>query len=93
MQEHTTDDFHVKPHSHCPGVRPGVSRQFVAGGPGWTGMNRDEIWVRSYIPGSAADQNWFGAKSDHGLSRLCYCLRWYIPGVSPEATVCPGASC
>ena len=31
----------LKPRSHCPGVRPGASRQFTAGGPGRTGTNRD----------------------------------------------------
>jgi len=30
----------------------------------------------------------FGAKSDHGLSRLCYGLRRYIPGVAPLALRC-----
>ena len=59
---------------HCPGVRPGVPRQFVAGRPGRTGTNREGTRVRSYIPGSATDQTRFWAKSDHGLSRLCYGL-------------------
>jgi len=27
----------LKPRSHCPGVRPGASRQFAAGGPGKPG--------------------------------------------------------
>jgi len=48
--------------SHCPVVRPGASRQFVAGGPGRTGTNREGIRVRSYIPGSATEQIRFGAK-------------------------------
>ena len=47
-----------------------------------------EIRVRSYIPGSATDQARFGAKSDHGLSRLCYNLRRYIPDVAPGALRC-----
>jgi len=59
----------LKPRSHCPGVRPGASRQFTAGGPGRIGTNRDGIRVRSYIPGSATDQARFGAQSDHGMSR------------------------
>jgi len=66
-----------KPRSHCPGVRPGAPRQFSAGGPGQTGTNREEIRVRSYIPGSVTDQTWFGAKIDNGLSG--------------NATVCDGA--
>jgi len=59
----------VKPRSHCPGVRPGASRQFSAGVPGRTGINRDGIRVRSYIPGSARDQARFRAQIDHGMSR------------------------
>jgi len=59
----------LKPRSHCPGVRPGASRQFAAGGPGRTGTNREGIRVRSYIPGSATDQTRFGTNIDHGLSR------------------------
>ena len=58
-----------KPRSHCPGVRPGASGQFTAGGTGRTGTNRDGIRVRSYIPGSATDQARFGAQIDHGMSR------------------------
>ena len=67
----------VKPRSHCPGVhlRLGASGQFVAGGPGRTGSNREGIRVRSFIPGSATNQTRFRAKSDHGLSRLFYGLR------------------
>jgi len=56
--------------------------------PGRTGTNCEEIRVRAYIPGSAMDQTRFGAKSDHGLYRLCYGLRRYIPGVAPEALRC-----
>ena len=37
----------LKSRSLCPGVRPGASRQFTAGGPGRTGTNRDGIRVRS----------------------------------------------
>jgi len=59
----------LKPRSHCPGVRPGASRQFTAGGPERTGTNRDGIRVCSYIPGSATDQARFGAHIDHGMSR------------------------
>jgi len=59
----------VKPRSHCPGVRPGASRQFATGGPRQTGTNRERIRVRSYIPGSATGQTRFGAKIDNGLSR------------------------
>jgi len=70
----------------CPGVRPGASRQFVAGGPGRTGTNREGMRVRSYIPGSSTDQTRFGEKSDHNLSRLWYGLRRFISGVAP---VCP----
>ena len=80
--------FSIKPLSHCPGVRPGASRQFVAGGPGRTGTNREEIRVRSYIPGSATEQIRFGAKRDHGLSWLCYGLRKFITDVAPEALRC-----
>jgi len=69
-------------------VRPGAPRQYAPGGPGRTGTNREGTRVRSYIPGSATDQTRFGAKSDHGLSRLCYGLRRYIPGVAPEALRC-----
>ena len=76
--------YNLKPRLHCPGV----SRQFVVGGLGGTGMNCEEIRVRLYIPGSAKDQTWFGAKSDHGLSRLCYGLRRCIPGVASEALRC-----
>jgi len=78
----------LKPRSHCPGVRPGASRQFVAGGPGRTWTNREGIRVRSYIPGSATDNTRSGAKSDHGLSRLCYGLRRFIPGVAPGELRC-----
>jgi len=78
----------VKPRSHSPGVRPGASRQFVAGGPGLSGANREDIRVRSYIHGSTTDQTKFGAKSDHDLSRLCYGLRRYIPDVAPEVLRC-----
>jgi len=59
----------LKPRSHCPGIRPGASRQFAAGGPGRTRTIRKGIRVRSYIPGSATDQTRFGATNDHGLSR------------------------
>jgi len=59
----------IKPRSHSPGVRPGASRQFTAGGPGRTGTNRDGIRVRLYIPGSATDQARFGAHIYHGMSR------------------------
>jgi len=61
--------FLSKPRSHCPGVRPGASRQFTAGGPGGTGTNRDGIRLRSYIPGSATDQARFRAQIYHGMSR------------------------
>ena len=44
--------------------------------------------VLSYIPGNDTDQTRFGAKSDHGLSRLCYGLRRCIPGVAPEVLRC-----
>jgi len=53
-----------------------------------TGTNREGIRVHSYIPGSAKDQTRFGAKGDHGLYRLCYGLRRYIPGVAPGALLC-----
>jgi len=69
-------------------VRPGASRQNVAGRPGQAGTNREGIRVRSYIPGSAMDHTRFGAKSDHGLSRLCYGLRRYMPSVEPQALRC-----
>jgi len=65
----------VKPRSHCPDVSSGASRQFAAVGPGRTGTNQEGVGVRSYIPGGATDQARFGAKIDHGLSRLCYGLR------------------
>jgi len=65
-----------------------LSRQFVAGGPGRIGTNREGIRVRLYIPGSATEQIRFGAKSDHGLYWLCYGLRQFIPGVAPEALRC-----
>jgi len=74
-----------KPRSHWPGVRPSASQQFVAGGPERTGTNREGIRVRLNYSRSATDHTRFGAKSDHVLSRLCYGLRWYIPGVVPEA--------
>jgi len=74
-----------KPRSHWPGVRPSASRQFVAGRPGRTETNRDGFRVRSYIPGIATEQTRFGAKSDHGLSWLCYGLRQFITGVAPVA--------
>jgi len=50
--------------------------------------NREGVRVRSYIPGNATNQTRFGAKSDHALSRLCYGLRRYIPGVAPVALRC-----
>jgi len=74
----------LKPRLHCPGVRSGACRQFVARGLGRTGTNREEIRLRSYIPGSTTDQTRFGAKSDQGLSRLCYGLRRCNPGVAPK---------
>jgi len=80
--------FSIKPLLHCPGVRPGAFRQFVAGGPRRTGTNRDRIRVRSYIPGSATEQIRFGAKRYHGLSWLCYGLRQFITDVAPEALRC-----
>jgi len=80
--------FSIKPLSHCPGVRLGASRQIVAGGPGQTGTNCEEIRVRSYIPGSATEHIRFGAKGDHGLSWLCYGLRELITGVALEALRC-----
>jgi len=82
----------VEPSSDGPGVWPSASQQFVADGPGWTGMNRDGPgWtgknreepgrfvqkVRSYIP--SMGQTRFEANIDHGLSR------WSPGGV----TVCP----
>jgi len=67
---------------------PGASRQFVAGGPGQTGTNREGIRARSYLTGNATDQIRFGAKTDHGLSLSCYGLRRCIPGVAPEALRC-----
>jgi len=73
----------LKPRSHCPGVSPGASRQFVAGGPGQTKTNREGIRVRSYIPGSATDQTRFEKKSDHGLFRcyaVAYDYQWNSPG-------------
>jgi len=73
-----------KPRPHCPGVRPGGSWQFVAGGPGRTGTNLKGIRVRSYIPDRATDQTRFGANID----RVCYGLRRRIPGVAPEALRC-----
>jgi len=78
----------LKPRPHCPGERPGAPRQYAAGGLGLTGTNPEGTRVRSYIPGSATDHTRFGAKRDHALSRLCYGLRRYIPGVSPEALRC-----
>jgi len=62
--------------------------QNVAGRPGQTGITREGIQMRSYIPGSAMDQTRFGAKSDHSLSRFCYGLRRYIPSVEPQALRC-----
>jgi len=53
---------HIKPRSHCPGVRPDASRQFLAGGPGRTGRNRKEIRVRLYILGSATTRPGLGQK-------------------------------
>ena len=53
---------YAKPRSHSPGVSPGASRQFIVGGPGRTGTNREGIRVRSYIPGSATDQIRIGTK-------------------------------
>jgi len=70
-------NFFIQPRSHCPGLRPGASRQFAAGGPGRTGTNRDGIRVRSHIPGSATDQ----ARLGHKLITVC-------PG---NATVFDGA--
>jgi len=67
----------IKPCSHCHGVRPVASRQFVAGGPGRTGTNREGILVHSYIPGSATDQSRFGTKK----------LLWSVPVMLWCATV------
>ena len=78
----------VKPRLLFPGVRPGASRQFVDGGPEWTGTNSKGIRVCLYIPGNATDQTRYGAKRDRGLSRLCYGLRRCIPGVAPVALRC-----
>ena len=78
----------LKSRSHCLGVRPGTSQQIIAGGSGWTGTNREETRMRSYIPGSATDQNRFGAKRDNGLSRLFYGLRRCIPSVASGALRC-----
>jgi len=66
----------IKPRSHCSSVRPSSSWQFVAGRPGRTRMNREGIWRRSYIPGSAINQTPLGAK----FITIC-------PGY---ATVCEG---
>jgi len=38
----------IKPRSHCLGVRPCASRQFVAGEPARTGTNLEGIQVHSY---------------------------------------------
>jgi len=57
-------------------------------GPGRSGTNRKGIRVCSYFSGIATDQTRFGAKSDHGLSRLCYSLQRYIPGEAPVAIRC-----
>jgi len=78
----------IRPRSHCPGVRPGAARQFVAGGLGRTRTNHEGIWVCSYIPGSATNQTLLEAKIDHYLSLLCYGLWRYIPSVAPEALRC-----
>jgi len=78
----------LKPRLHSPSVRPDASRQFVAGELGRPETNREGIWVRSYIPGSATDQTRFVTKCDHGLSRLYYGLRRYIPVLAPEALPC-----
>ena len=48
-------DKSLKSSSFYPGVRPGASRQFVAGGPELTGTIREENRVRSYILGIATD--------------------------------------
>jgi len=84
---------HIKPRSHCPGVRPGASRQFAAGRPGRTGTNREGFRVRTYIPGSATDQTRFGAK--HSSRPVPVMLRFatvHSRCSSGGATVCPGAS-
>ena len=80
--------------AHCYGVRPGASRQSVAGGPGRTRTNREEIKVRSYIPGSATDQTHFGAKRDPGIATICASafpevLRC-VPVRSDTPRLCPG---
>jgi len=72
--------------SQCtPRCVPAVCSRRTGGG------DRNESWeirVRSYIPGSATEQIRFGAKSDHGLSLLCYGLRQFITGVAPGALRC-----
>ena len=63
----TTTTDPIKPRSHCPGVRPGAYRQFVAGGPERTRTSLEGIRVRPYIPG-------FGEKVItvcHGYVTVC----------------------
>jgi len=69
----------------APDVRTGASRQFIAGGPGRI-VKKYEC-VHTY-PDSATDQTRTWAKSDNGVSRLCYSLRRYIPGVASAALRC-----
>jgi len=61
-----------KKHSlHCPSLRPGASRQFVAGGRARIGTRiRLGIRVRLHIPDNGTDQTRFKAKSHCGLCRL-----------------------
>ena len=66
----------LKSRLHCPGVRPGASRQFGTGGPGRTGTTRDIIRVPSFISGNATVQTRFEAKLITvcpGYATVCYC--------------------
>ena len=72
------------------GVRPGATRQFVAGGLGRTGTNREGIRVRSYISGSATDRTRFGAK--RSVPVMLRFTTVHSRCSSGVATICPGES-
>jgi len=81
--------YSLKPCSHCPGVLPGSSTQFVAGAAdrGEPGRIVNELGCVHTFP-HCYGQTRFGGKCDHGRSRLCYGLRRCFPGVAPEALRC-----
>ena len=70
---------HLKPCSHCPGVRPGASRQFADGGPGRTGTIGAECECVQIFPDPVWGKKW---------SRYVLVMLRCTPGEVREAVLC-----